>query len=464
MNASSRPPDRDLPLHYDLLLPHADGARALLEAHGDSWALPRFTPAITDFRRVRHINEYVRAQYGIESVAQRCVAHRHDSERGVQYRVYALSNRGAAAQPSDGSRWVGADELDHVAFALPEQRPLIRQWLQEIGADRLPDNRPPWTAAGWFDEASAWIQSQLQQLDIQVLGPMAQERAWAISCVMRIETSIGDVYFKATPPFMAQEAVAMREVSRRYPDLLPPPLATDTERGWTLMPDFGGELLIHLPDVSRWEAALRQFARMQVEQVDEVDAWLARGIPDRRLSRMAELTDPLITMSAQILAGDPPGLTATEVEALRALPLKMKLLCANLASYGVPHTLVHGDLGGNILARGDQYVFFDWTDVCIAHPFFEMATMMDMVYDASRLPRHDATDARARLRDAYLEPWTAYESMARLVEAFELSKSLGALHQAMSYMWILMNVAADARWELESGLAMWLRRLLPAPS
>jgi hypothetical protein len=32
----------------------------------------------------------------------------------------------------------------------------------------------------------------------------------------------------------------------------------------------------------------------------------------------------------------------------------------------------------------------------------------------------------------------------------------------MSYMWLLMNVAEDARWELESGLLMWLRNLLPA--
>ena len=47
-----------------------------------------------------------------------------------------------------------------------------------------------------------------------------------------------------------------------------------------------------------------------------------------------------------------------------------------------------------------------------------------------------------------------------LVHAFELSTSLGALHQAMSYMWILMNVAEDARWELEHGLVTWLRRLL----
>jgi hypothetical protein len=102
--------------------------------------------------------------------------------------------------------------------------------------------------------------------------------------------------------------------------------------------------------------------------------------------------------------------------------------------------------------------------VCIAHPFFEMATMMDTVYDGSALRHRHETEVRMRLRDAYLEPWTRFEPMERLVEAFEMSKSLGALHQAMSYMWILMNIAEDARWELESGLAMWLRSLLPTQS
>ena len=199
---------------------------------------------------------------------------------------------------------------------------------------------------------------------------------------------------------------------------------------------------------------------MQVEQVSHVDEWLSQGIPDRRLQRMVQLTDPLITMSAQLLAGPPPGFSEAEIEGLIALPMKMKLLCANLAGYGVPHTLVHGDLGGNILVNGDRYIVFDWTDVCIAHPFFEMSTIVDTVFDES-LIRHEV-DVHMRLRDAYLEPWTAYESMERLIEAFEFTKSLGALHQAMSYMWILMNVSADARWELESGLALWLRNLLPA--
>jgi hypothetical protein len=452
--------DRDLPFYYYVMLPQASRARLRLVPDGNHWALPYFSPDTTDFRSVRHIQDWVREQYGIESVVQRCVAHRVDPSRGLQYRVYALETLNAPGSLPEGGIWIGEDELDRTPLALPEHRDWIRQWLRELADESVPELRAPWARTTWFDEASDWIQAQLAQRKIELVGPIVQERAWALSCVLRMETSLGAVYFKAVPPFMTQESVVMREVSRQYPALLPSPLATNTGRGWTLMSDFGGDSLLRMPDIGRWEEALRRFARMQVEQVSHVDEWLSQGIPDRRLNRMVQLTDPLITMASQIFSGSNTGWSEAEIEGLQALPLRMKLLCANLASYGLPPTLVHGDLGGNILVNGDRYIFFDWTDVCIAHPFFEMTTCIDTVFDESLL-RHE-TDARRRLRDAYLEPWTAFESMERLVEAFELTKPLGVLHQAMSYMWILMNVAADARWELENGLAMWLKKLLPA--
>ena len=61
--------------------------------------------------------------------------------------------------------------------------------------------------------------------------------------------------------------------------------------------------------------------------------------------------------------------------------------------------------------------FFDWTDICIAHPFFEMATIIETVFDKSAL--QPEVDVRTRLRNAYLQPWTEYEPMERLIEAFE---------------------------------------------
>ena len=458
MNFSPFSRDRDRPLQYYLIVLHASDARVLLVPEGAGWTLPHFTPAVTDFRRVRHINEHMRDQYGLESVVQRCVAQRYDPVSASPYRVYALKNRRALSHLPRGGQWYSAAELDHVPIAIPEHRELIRHWLHASTAETALALQAPWVNQGWFDDAAAWIQAQLAQRHITALGPIVQERVWALSCVMRLETSIGDVYFKAVPPFMTQESVAMHEVSQQYPDLLPPPLALDTGRGWMLLPDFGGDSLLHVPDLSRWQEVLRLCAHMQVEQARSVDDWLARGIPDRRLHRMVQLTEPLMTLASRLLSGSPPGLSEEEVESLHALPLRMQLRCAKLATYGIPPTLVHGDLGGNILVHGERYTLFDWTDVCIAHPFFELTTIIDTVFD-DRVLQHEA-NVRTQLRDAYLEPWTAYETMEHLIEAFELSTPLGALHQAMSYMWILMNVAEDARWELERGLVMWLRHLL----
>ena len=97
--------------------------------------------------------------------------------------------------------------------------------------------------------------------------------------------------------------------------------------------------------------------------------------------------------------------------------------------------------------------------MCALRIPFELTTIIDTVFDDSA--------CRTKLmcaRSCGMPTWShgRRTTMERLVEAFEVSRPLGALHQAMSYMWILMNVAEDARWELERGLVMWLRHLLPS--
>lgn len=275
---------------------------------------------------------------------------------------------------------------------------------------------------------------------------------------MKVGADKSKLYFKATPPFMAHEGRVMQAVAEEYPHLLPPPLAVDPKRGWLLMSDYGNDLLHECPDISRWEGALSQFSQFQVKQVERARRWLSLNIPDRRLGRMVEMIDPLIASCERMLSGGPNGLSESEATNLRSLSMQLKLMCARLAQFGVPHTLVHGDLGGNILIRDNGYIFFDWTDACISHPFFEMATISAAYFDESVLT--DNSDADIRLRDAYIEPWTAYRPTAVLIEAFEASRPLGALHQAMTYMWILTNISVDARPELEGGLLHWVRLLL----
>ncbi len=332
----------------------------------------------------------------------------------------------------------------------------VEAWI--AGNDSPSVLRAPWEEIGWHKVAVDWIQTQLAALGFTITSPVVQQRAWGLSCTMKVGTDKGDLYFKATPPFMAHEGRAMQFVAERCPQLLPHPLAVDSERGWLLMSDYGNDLLHECPDISRWEEALSRFAQFQVEQVEHIRHWFSLNIPDRRLGRMVEMIDPLLVSCERMLSGGPNGLSESEVNDLRSLSMPLKLMCARLAQFGVPHTLVHGDLGGNILIREDGYTFFDWTDVCISHPFFEMATISAAYFDESVLK--DNLDSDTRLRDAYIEPWTKFQPVDVLTEAFEASRPLGALHQTMTYMWILTNIAPGARPELEGGLLHWVRQLL----
>ena len=427
--------------------PASDDAR-------DAWDVPEFAPATTDARIVGHINAEIRRQLGFDAWTLKCAARGEDGEQ--TWRVFiAVARQSDAALPL-GARWLTREQASSARFANPHVGAATRKWFAD--AAHPSPLRAPWEEIGWHDAACDWILAQLAEPGFTALSPIAHQRAWGLSCTMQVTTEHGDVYFKATPPFMSHEGRVMQAIAERCPELLPAPLAMDAERGWLLMPDFGGEMLHECADIARWEEALRLFSKVQAAQVAHIDLWQSLNIPDRRLGFMVEMIDPLIASCERMLSGGPGGLSDAEVNALRSLSMPLKLLCARLAQYGVPHTLVHGDLGGNILIRESGYTYFDWTDVCVSHPFFEMATISGAYFDESVLA--DNPDADTRLRDAYLEAWTDYMSMDRLIEAFEASKPLGALHQVMTYMWILTNISADARPELEGGLLHWIRSLL----
>ncbi|MBI1880332.1 MAG: phosphotransferase [Chloroflexi bacterium] len=56
----------------------------------------------------------------------------------------------------------------------------------------------------------------------------------------------------------------------------------------------------------------------------------------------------------------------------------LKARCDQLAGYSVPQTLVHGDLHtGNVALVEGKLLFFDWTDACVTHPFFDVMLMMN---------------------------------------------------------------------------------------
>ena len=392
-------------------------------------------------------------QCGLDLVMLYCATRSEDRAARVQELAIVATPRPGAVL-SDGLRWAGTDEVAGPAAAVASQV------LADLTSGRLHATRSPWSVPGWFEEAEDWLRSAIEPQGYQITGPVRQVRIWDLSCVLRVPTTRGDVYLKAAgeSPLFANEATVVPALAELFPARVPAPLAADGARRWLALPDHGTEIG---RDETNWtapidvrEAVVGAAARMQRDAAGHADRLCAAGCLNRDLDWLAgEAASWLPVVGA---TGDQPGidaaswLTATEAAELGAAAARVEMLCAELAGFAVPITLVHGDLLlSNVAAGPDGYLFFDWTDACLAHPFVDM------------LDIHQEEDAtvRNRLRDAYLREWTAIEPPERLLHAWMLAEPLAALHHAVSYRSLAAELRPPMDDHMMTSTAYWLRKI-----
>lgn len=340
---------------------------------------------------------------------------------------------------------------------MPTHRALLDRWFAEAGDAVVVARRPPWYRPGWFAEATAWLAAQLARLGLAIIAPPEQLRSWERSCLLRMLTADGWVYLKAVPEMFAHEPLLTHALARAYPGEVPTLLAHDDTRRLMVMADFGGVGLDRVREAGRWAAALRRFAEIQIGCIPRAAALRALGCPARPVGALSAALDALLADTAALLPGAPGGLTAAEIGALRALAPHLASWCEELTRATVPETLEHGDFwAGNVAATVARYVYFDWSDSALTHPFFSLALFLA---DASRAFPDDP-DIGVHLRDAYLAPWVAHTRREDLGRVFELAQRVAPLHHAVAYHREILPAMA-ARWEMERMVPGYLRMLLP---
>lgn len=425
-------------------------ARAvLLLRDGDSWILPALHPTEHDFRAVAQIERAVLGQLGLRARVLRCLAIDRSKESSqTMAATFALETEESDPRPGIDARWATRAELARLPFTVPAQRALIDAWLATGGATPTATDHP-WVLPGWRGEVDRWLDAQLGARGLGPIVACEQVRTWALSCVLRVRTARGSYYLKALPPAYGPEVAITALLATHFPTVVPPVIAADRERGWLLLADSGP--LMDDARLALWDAAVSQIAAMQRAAIPLVGDLLARGCQDQRLDALAA--------QAATLPGDPlvrAVLTDPEYAALGALVPRLIDRCAELATFGLPATLVHGDLhSGNIAQRGDRLTFFDWGDACVAHPFFVLFALLDARYFPA-----GATDVGARLRARYLAGWEGYGSPAALRAALSLADSLAALRYTLGCLRCFPNL--DPLWtgELTRSLRSSLLTLL----
>ncbi len=312
-----------------------------------------------------------------------------------------------------------------------------------------------WTDARWLAGVNDWIDRRLEELGLRSTAAVEQPHVRPWSTVLRVPTTGGDVWFKANMPLLVYEAGVVRLLAARRPDLVPALLATDLDRGWMLMAD-GGERLREVVererDLGRWLDILPLYGRLQLDLADDLDRFLGVGLPDRRLETLASQYEELV--------GRVDTLTDDENRRLRALVPTIAELCERLESIGVPETIQHDDLhDGQVFVRDGSYLFFDWGDACVSHPFFSMSVTLEGQL-AWGLEDVERSEDVAPYRDAYLEPFRGFAAWEELQAAHDAALRLGWVCRALNVERWAAGLPAPNREEHRDAVGLRLRMLL----
>lgn len=115
----------------------------------------------------------------------------------------------------------------------------------------------------------------------------------------------------------------------------------------------------------------------------------------------------------------------------------------------------HGDLHDNNVLVGDGCWLFDWGDSSVTHPFISLLVTCNTHVDDSA--NADGLRRIARLRDAYLEPWTRHAPASSLRELFATALWVGLVSRALDWDHMLRGTPGADLAEWQAHIPRWLR-------
>jgi hypothetical protein len=274
-----------------------------------------------------------------------------------------------------------------------------------------------WTEPEWFADAQAWIRER-----VSVTGELDQFHVRWWSTVIRVPTEGEDLYFKAVANGFLFEPPLTARLFELKPDRVTEVVDVDAARGWMLMRDAGRrfrEVVLTRADLHHWELALPRYAELQLAAAPLADELLALGVPDSRLSMLPRQLRAVLEQPVR-------GLELTQQARMLAVLPRFEEMCRELAAYGIPETIQHDDLhDGQVFLHDGRYLFFDWGDSCISHPFHSLTVALRA--SAAKFGLEPGGPELQRLRDAYLEPF------GDLREAAELAYWTGTVGRALAW-------------------------------
>ena len=295
-----------------------------------------------------------------------------------------------------------------------------------------------WYDHDWQKQAHDWIRSETKRNTIKIIGEIEQNHAYAWSTVMRVPSDQGMLFFKATAGESIYEAALTQKLAGWFPDCMPELIALDITRGWMLMRDGGEQLRASIrptKDVRPWEPVIPRYAEVQIGLVKHVDEILSLNIPDRRLAALPDLYSQLLSDETSLMIDQDKGLSSADFQRLQHLTARFEQICDELAAFGIPESVNHGDFhDGNVLLKGGRITFFDWGDASVTHPFVSLRTFFVSMEISLQLDDWaPPTPEMSALLNRYLESYERFASKEQLLTAYNLSRPVASIVSALSW-------------------------------
>jgi hypothetical protein len=308
-----------------------------------------------------------------------------------------------------------------------------------------------WQSPDWLQQVTDWIRAETERAGARMTGPIEQPHIYPWSTVLRIPTDLGTLFFKATPPETGYEAALTRALAGWYPECMPEFVAVDEQRAWMLMRDGGTPLRASIrptKDLAPWNPVISLYSEMQAAATEHVPDLLALGVPDWRLARLPGLFTQLLEDTESFRIDQPDGLTADDFRRVQGLPGRFAEICNDLAAFGIPESVNHGDFhDGNVLVKDGRITLFDWGDGNITHPFVTLRTFFVSIEIALELDDYSFTPEMQVLLQRYLKPWRRFASEADLLAAFPLSRCAATIVKALSWHQTVSRLEGPLRQE-----------------
>ncbi len=320
-----------------------------------------------------------------------------------------------------------------------------------------------WSSPAFVEEARAWVADQVRPLGLRLTGDGEQPHCRPWSSAISFESDGGRLWFKVNGPGIRHEAALVDLLGDVVPDLVPEVVAADHDRAWSLTRDAGPVLRSVVPVDEQWpawEGILARYAQAQLELARHRDAVAAAGVPEVSPTTLPRLARSLV---AELAGRDPSdgGLSSEETTRLEARLSSYDGWCATLATSGVPDSVQHDDLhSSNVCWNGSigDARIIDWGDATWGSPLATMlCTLNSLAFHADCA---DDDPRLARVRDAYLEPFTTFADRAELVELVTLARRTGAVTRALSYQHAFAGEPRSAEAEADWPVRGWLLEVL----